>query len=229
MRSLIFLSLLACALCAESTKPLAGYRPLFNGKNLDGWETRGQGQWTVLSDGTLVAQRVWDRMMLSPEKKTFASDKEFKQWLDNQAWLYTKQEFGDFDLHVEFWTKTTGNSGISIRDSSRGEFGIATPPDFRKTPSKLGYEIQINNRYPDPTSTGSVYTFNTAPKDAMKEDDWNTFDIEVRKETIRVKLNGKLVSDIKCDPKRPVRGPIGLQLHDQFSLTMFRNVWIRDR
>lgn len=229
MRHFTALFLFTCVLFAEPARIPAGYHALFNGKNLEGWESRGDGQWTVLSDGTLVAQRVWDRMMLSPDKKAFASDKEFKQWLDNQAWLYTKQEFGDFDLHVEFWTKTSGNSGISLRDPSRGEFGISKPPDFRKTPSKLGYEIQINNKYPDPTSTGSVYTFNTAPKDAMKEDNWNTFDIEVRKETIRVKLNGTLVSDVKCDPKRPVRGPIGLQLHDQFSLTMFRNLWIKER
>src|ERR1044071_8309520 len=103
MRLLFFVTLAVWSLWAESSKPPSGYRPLFNGKNLDGWEQRGEGQWTVLSDGTLLAQRMWDRMMLSPDKKTFPSDKEFKQWLDNQAWLYTKAEFGDFDLHVEFW------------------------------------------------------------------------------------------------------------------------------
>lgn len=62
----------------------------------------------------------------------------------------------------------------------------------------------------------------------MKEDQWNAFDIEVRTQTIRVKLNGQLVADIQCDPQRPVRGPIGLQLHDQLSLVMFRNVRLRE-
>jgi hypothetical protein len=206
-----------------------GYRPLFNGHDLDGWESRGDGHWTVLSNGILAGQRVWDRAMFAPSKATFPSDKQFHDWLNRQAWLYTKQEFGDFDLHVEFWTKTAGNSGVSLRDPSRGQYAIADVPDFTRTPAKLGYEIQINNKYPDPTPTGSIYTFTKAPRDAMHEDDWNTFDIEARKDTLRVKLNGRLVSEMKCDPKRPVRGPIGLQLHDQFSIIQFRNIWIREQ
>ena len=204
-----------------------GWKPIFNGKNLDGWQVRGDGQWTVLSDGMLAGQRVWDRKLLAPGGK-FTTAKDFQSWLDRQAWLYTTAEYGNIDLHVEFWTKTTGNSGISLRDPSRGEHGIADPPDFKRTPAKLGYEIQINNRYPDITSTGSVYTFNKAPEQPMHVDDWNTFDIEARKDTISVKLNGTLVSDVKCDPARPQRGPIGLQLHDQFSLILFRNLWLRE-
>ncbi|MBL8175535.1 MAG: DUF1080 domain-containing protein [Bryobacterales bacterium] len=213
---------------AQHTKMPKGYRLLFNGKNLDGWESRGDGKWSVLSDGTLAGQRIWDRLLLSPGKTPLKDDKAYRDWLNNQAWLYTNAEFGDFDLHVEFWTKTEGNSGISIRDTSRGEYGISKPPDFNRTPSKIGYEIQINNQYPDPTPTGSVYTFTKAPKEAMMEDDWNSFDIEVRNGMIRVKLNGKLVSEMKADPKRPVRGPIGLQLHDQFSIVQFRNLWIKE-
>lgn len=226
MRTLVLLGLAASLALGQSGKPPKGYQLLFNGKNLDGWEQKGDGQWTILADGTLVGQRVWDRKMLAPGGK-FTTPKEFQSWLDRQSWLYTVAEYEDYDLHVEWWTKTQGNSGISIRDTSRGQYGVQEPPDFTKTPSKLGYEIQINNRYPDPTPTASVYTFNKAPKEAMDEDQWNTFDIEVREKTIRVKLNGKLVSDVQCDPKRPVKGPIGLQLHDQFSLVMFRNIWIK--
>jgi hypothetical protein len=226
MTRVTVLLLIAAAAFAQAKRP-RGYQPLFDGKTLNGWEPLGDGQWTVLADGTLVGQRVWDRKLLAPGGK-ITTPREYQAWLDRQAWLYTTAEYGNFDLHVEFWTKTTGNSGISLRDPSRGKYGIQDPPDFTRTPAKLGYEIQINNRYPDPTPTGSVYTFNKASTEAMKEDQWNTFDIEVRTATIRVKLNGRLVADIACDPKRPVRGPIGLQLHDQFSLVMFRNVWIRE-
>lgn len=214
-------------MAAAGQKLPKGAVALITDRTLEGWEKHGDGQWTVLSDGTLAAQRVWDRMMLAPGGK-FSDAKEFRAWLDTQSWLYTKREYGNFDLHVEFWTKTAGNSGIAIRDSSRGEYAIKTPVDFSKTPSKIGYEIQINNRYPDPTPTGSVYTFNKAPKEALKEDDWNAMDIEVRTDRIRVKLNGQLVSDVACDPKRPVKGPIGLQLHDQFSIVLFRNIWVRE-
>jgi 3-keto-disaccharide hydrolase len=229
MRFLLAVLLSSFLASAQDAHMPQGYRALFNGHDLAGWESRGDGHWTVLSNGILVGQRVWDRALFTPSKANFHNDQQYHDWLNRQAWLYTKQDYGDFDLHVEFWTKTAGNSGVSLRDPSRAEYAIADHPDFRRTPAHLGYEIQINNRYPDPTPTGSIYTFTKAPKDAMHEDDWNTFDIEARKDTLRVKLNGKLVSGMKCDPKRPVRGPIGLQLHDQFSIIQFRNIWIKDQ
>ncbi len=46
---------------------LAADTPLFNGKNLDGWEVVGDGQWTVMRDGTLLGQRTADvRKLLAP-------------------------------------------------------------------------------------------------------------------------------------------------------------------
>ena len=203
--------------------------PLFNGKNLDGWEVIGDGQWTVMADGTLLAQRTAD-LRKQLDRGTPTSKAEFNGWVNTQSWLYTKREdFGEFDLHVEFWTRTHGNSGISIRDPSRAKWGVATPPDFKRTPSKLGYEIQINNRYPDPHPTGSIYGFMDAPaQGVMKEDDWNAMDISTRGGKISVKLNGKLVAEHAGDPQRPKTGPIGLQLHDQFSIVMFRNIRIRE-
>ena len=149
--------------------------------------------------------------------------------MDTQSWLYTKREdFGDFDLHLEYWTKTTGNSGVSIRDPSRAKWGVTTPPDYTRTPSKLGYEIQINNRFPDPHPSGSIYGFMDAPKEGQHDDDWNSMEIFSRPEKITVTLNGRTVAEHAGDPKRPKAGPIGLQLHDQFSVIMFRNLRIRE-
>jgi hypothetical protein len=207
----------------------ADEKPLFNGKNLDGWEVIGDGQWTVMSDGTLLAQRTADLRKLLVPGGPMATPKEFKAWLETQSWLYTvRNDFQEFDLHLEYWTKTTGNSGVSIRDLSRAQAGVTTPPDFSKTPSKIGYEIQINNHYPDPHPSGSIYGFVDAPKDAQKEDDWNSLDIISRNDRIIVRLNGRVVADHPGDPKRSKTGPIGLQLHDQFSIIMFRNVRIRE-
>ena len=216
-------------LIAFSLAAPAADRLLFNGKNLDGWESIGDGQWTVMRDGTLLGQRIADVRKLLIPGATFDTKKEFESWENTQAWLYTQRnDFGDFDLHVEFWTRTQGNSGISIRDTSRAKYGVATPPDFTRTPAKIGYEIQINNRYPDPHPAGSIYTFVDAKPGAMREDDWNAFDIAVRNDKISVKLNGVVVAEHAGDPKRSKTGPIGLQLHDQFSVIMFRNIRIRE-
>jgi hypothetical protein len=37
-----------------------------------------------------------------------------------------------------------------------------------------------------------------------------------------------VVAEYAGDPKRSKTGPIGLQLHDQFSIVMFRNIKIRE-
>ena len=148
--------------------------------------------------------------------------------MDTQSWLYTKRnDFGEFDLHVEYWTKSNGNSGISIRDSSRAKWGIITPPDYTKTPSKIGYEIQINNRYPTrilPAASMASWTPQGRP--ARRRLERHGHPLAQRQDT--VKINGRVVAEHAGDPKRAKVGPIGLQLHDQFSITMFRNIRIQE-
>ena len=223
MKTVCLFALLAAGLCAADMKPL------FNGKNLDGWEVIGDGQWTVLSNGVLVGQRIADlRKMMAPGA-SFTTPQQYSAWMNSQSWLYTKRnDFGEFDLHVEYWTKTAGNSGVSIRDTSRAQWAITIPVDYTKTPSKIGYEIQINNRYPDPHPSGSIYGFVDAPKDAQRDDDWNAMDILSRNDKITILINGRVVAEHPGDPKRSKTGPIGLQLHDQFSLSQFRNITIHE-
>lgn len=223
MKPACLLAILAASLTAADMKPL------FNGKNLDGWEIIGDGQWTVMADGVLVGQRVGDLRKLMVPGTAFTTPQQFSAWMNSQSWLYTKRDdFGEFDLHVEYWTKSAGNSGVSIRDTSRAKWAITIPVDYTKTPSKIGYEIQINNRYPDPHPSGSIYGFMDAPKDAQHDDDWNSMDISSRNEKIAISLNGRVVAEHSGDPKRSKTGPIGLQLHDQFSIVQFRNIRIRE-
>lgn len=181
--------------------------------------------WTIWPDGTLIGQR-------NPGDPPFESGtitpQRYRGWVNVQSWLYTTRDFEEFDLELSYWLRKKGNSGISLRDPSRGKYGVMMPPDFTKTPSKLGYEIQLNNQYPDPTTSGSIYTLTKAEPGAQIDNQWNKMRIESRKERIRVFINGKLVSDHPGDPKRPSTGPIGLQLHDQFSVVMFRDVRIRE-
>lgn len=201
---------------------------MFNGKDLTGWESIGDGVWYVQQDGTLVGGRRPDRNEPAKGKDTMTR-KDYTGWRDNQAWLYTvRNDFNEFDLHVEFWARPMGNSGVSLRDPTRAKYGVVIPPDYTKTPSKVGYEIQINNEYPDPHPTGSIYGFMDAKVGAQKPNDWNSMDIESRNDIIRVRLNGVLVAEHPGDPNRPKTGPIGLQLHDQFSVIQFRNIRIKE-
>jgi hypothetical protein len=182
---------------------------LLNG-SLNGWEVIGDGVWTVMRDGTLLGQR-------DPKKA------------EHQSWLYTaKNDYGEFDLHVEWWTRLGGNSGVSIRDTSRAQYATGAAWDANRTPAHIGYEIQILNGYRDKYPSGSVYLFDAAKPGHQIENDWNSFDIESRNDGITVKLNEAVVSHYTGDPARSKTGPIGLQLHDATSVVMFRHIRIKE-
>lgn len=188
----------------------AQWTPLLDGKDLAGWETIGDGVWNVLQDGALVGQR------------------DIRQKSENQAWLYTKKDFANFDLHMEWWLRLACNSGVSIRDSSRARYAITAEWDPKKTPAHIGYEIQLINGYKEKFPSGSVYLFDKAKDGTMRENDWNALDIESRADGITVKINGQVVSHYAGEPDRPKSGPIGLQLHDKNTVVMFRDIKIRE-
>lgn len=208
---------------------------LFNGKNLDGWESVGSGLWIPTPEGILMGQ--WDPFDLpDPEpwlngvkgrlnRSRFKTD--FKVVI-NQAWLYTRREFYEYDLHLEWKVPPGGNSGIALHDPSRGRFTSGPEADLARTPSQIAYEVQIVNLDVEQDPTGSIYMVQSAHEDFRKEDDWNVFDIEVRRGSIRVRLNGHLVTEGTPIPGRPESGPIGIQLHDPASVILLRDIRIRE-
>jgi type 1 glutamine amidotransferase len=205
-----------------------GWRPLFDAKSLEGWEPRGDCKWSVLPDGSLLGRR-------TPGTAP-AGRKAYDAWLGLQAWLYTKAEFGEFDLHVEYWIPAGGNSGVSIRDRSRAHGAIdesdAARPDLsafpKTTPAHIGYEIQIIADDRETYPSGSIYSLVPAKSGVQRLGAWNSMEIESRNARIRVRLNGQTVAEGPGEAARPRTGPIGLQLHDRFSTAMFRNIRIRE-
>jgi type 1 glutamine amidotransferase len=214
-----------------------GWKPLLNGKNLDGWENRGESIWTVNPNGVLLGQRNHAKPNDPFQPVPWPVDqKQFGLWLGRQAWLYTIKEYTEFDLHLEYWLPREGNSGISIRDRSRAHFKIGEPDSVRPelagfpkdTPAHIGYEIQIIDVDATKFPTGSIYTFAAAKTGVHRPGEWNSMDVESRNERIRIRVNGMIVAESPGDPKRSKTGPIGLQLHDQFTFIQFRNIRIRE-
>jgi hypothetical protein len=214
-----------------------GWKPLFNGSNLDEWEVRGPGVWTIIDNGVLLGQRAHPNAA-APFNSPWPIDaQKYGAWLNRQAWLYTTKEFTDYDLHLEYWIPFGGNSGVSIRDRSRAHHAIGETdserPDLaafpKTTPAHIGYEIQIIDDAREKFPSGSIYTFVPSKTDAQRPSSWNSMDIESRGGAIRVRINGAPVAEYPGDPARSKSGPIGLQLHDQFTTVMFRNIRIRER
>jgi hypothetical protein len=193
--------------------------------DLDQWQANGDGIWTITKEKVLIGQR----KPVAEKERPREGTPEHRGWYYQQAWLYTKAEFGDFDLSFEYWIPVGSNSGIALRDPSRGAAGVMNPPDYRKTPSKVAYEIQLNNRYPDQHLSGSIYGLAKAPAGLQNDLDWNRMEIRAREGKISIFLNGKLAAEHAAPADRPRQGPIGLQLHDQHSVAMFRNIRVTSR
>jgi 3-keto-disaccharide hydrolase len=131
---------------------------------------------------------------------------------------------------------STDNSGVLIRFPA---LNASDPANDWRLASDKGYEIQIDDiRYnPDPVSphlfdplhqTGAIYALAPSSKIASNPPgQWNTFEIEATANTIKVTLNGQLVTTyaIPADDPRQREGHIGLQCHT--GNVQFRNVLIR--
>lgn len=230
----VFCGFFLMALCGAGADP--AWKPLFNGRNLEGWEIRGESIWNVMADGVLLGQRAHPEPA-SPFSAPWPIDrKAYLGWLYRQAWLYTAGEYGEYDLHLEYWIPPQGNSGVSIRDGSRAHHAIgeadAVRPDLARfpktTPAHIGYEIQIIDG-DEKNPSGSIYSVVPARTGLQRRAEWNSMDIESRSGYVRVRINGQVAAEGPADPARPKTGPIGLQLHDQFTFAMFRNIRIRER
>ncbi|MFN7994964.1 MAG: DUF1080 domain-containing protein [Bryobacteraceae bacterium] len=204
-------TLFACATFPVWAQQSTEWVNLLNGKDLTGWQVRGLGLWSVLDGGILAGQ-------CDPAKPCLP-----------QSWLYTDKEFGsDFDLSLEYWLRAGGNSGVSIGDRQRAKFAV-DPKTGWPTPARSAYEVNIDNGPGGEYDiTGSIYKMAEAKSGVQRRLDWNQMLIEVRKDLIRVTLNGQVVAEHPGLPDRPKSGPIGLQLHSPTDVVLFRNLRIRE-
>ena len=97
----------------------------------------------------------------------------------------------NFELKVDVMVKANANGGsnggvyILTEFEERGG-NVRASGDF---PSK-GFEIQINNAYTrDQVKTGSLYHVADITESPVKDDEWFTFHIVVKDQTITVKVN----------------------------------------
>jgi hypothetical protein len=224
MRRILLSFLLLAFVAAQTALAQRGDFDNLLGKDLSQWESVGDGIWKLTPDGILLGHRpVPDNSQAIVEGTSFAA------WKTSQAWLYTKKDYGEYDLHLDYFVGAPGNSGVSIRDQSRGQFAVSVPLDADRTPAHVAYEIQILADEPGQWPTGSIYGVARAKTGVQKLDEWNSLNIESRKSGIRVSVNGIVVAEHASLPDRPLTGPIGLQLHDRGSVVMFRDIWVMER
>jgi len=181
---LILLALAVLCGCKSASEPAGAWRPLFNGKDLSGWEIVGSGNWAV-RDGAIVVSR--------------------RQGELTNGWLATVQEFQDFKLRLKFRSALPHfNSGVLFRDPGHGKVG---------RPAFNGFELQLlddaagKERNPG----GSIYDLARAFPGKMKAGVWHDIEIDCIGNHIIAFVNGEKTAEIHS--RRSFEGAIGLQLH----------------
>ncbi len=200
-------------------------RPLFNGKDLEGWVVEGPSEF---KDGDKTAP-VWvvreGMISCMVTRGSFGFLR------------YKEQEFSDFHLQLEYRFQAPdspkarrGNSGVGIRTVP---FDPKQP--VRTRPSYACYEIQLmddTDKKPDKHSTGSLYRY-VAPKEqaAKAAPEWNSLEVRCLGPNITITLNGTKIVDVDQSTiselkNKPLKGYICLQNHG--TPVDFRNITIRE-
>jgi hypothetical protein len=211
---------LFCALLGAQT-----WKPLFDGKTLDGWEVcNGYASYKV-EDGAIVGTTAEG----SPN-----------------SFLCTTREYGDFILELETKTDPALNSGIQIRSHRHPDEGPVLVFEngkwvSRKVPKGrvYGYQVEISNEKSG--TSGGIYdearrgwlhniAGDPAASKAFKDNQWNHYRIEARGDTIRVWVNGVPCAHL-TDPLDQ-SGFIALQVHaykgEKPAQVRWRNIRIQE-
>lgn len=182
-----------------------GFKEMFNGKDLTGWQTTGN--WIVEKDNVIT---------LKPRPGESG-------WQRYDAYLATKKKYGNFELDLEFKFEPKGNSGVFMRIGDL------------KNHVDNGFEVQIldthgKEKFGHHDCGGVIRT--SAPKKMVVKPagEWNRYQITMIGSHLKVILNGELIQDLdlsKTDMKdRPMRGHISFQ--DEAKRIWYRNVRIKE-
>jgi hypothetical protein len=205
---------------AQASATEAGWTSLFNGKDFTGWKISKPESFKV-ENGAIAA-----------------NGRASHAYYDGP---FLGHKFRNFELKVDVMVKANpnggSNGGVYILTEFEEKGGnVRASGDF---PSK-GFEIQINNAYArDQVKTGSLYHVSDINESPVKDEEWFTFHITVKDQTITVKVNEKQTvswtqpADWNGGQEGPGRsitpegGTIALQAHDANSIVYYKNIRIR--
>ncbi len=163
----------------------AGFTPLFNGKNLDGWEG-DKSIWSVKA-GMIVGKT---------EK------------LDHNDFLASKQTYGDFVLKASFkLVNGSGNSGIMFRSKRAGSH------EMSGYQADVG-ENYWGSLYDESRRNKTLVAASKDALAKIHPTSWNHYVIRAMGKSVVLNLNGvESVRYREEDASIPVEGALGLQVH----------------
>lgn len=176
----------------------AGWKVLFNGKDLTGWSIKSGFATYKVEDGAVVGTTA------KGSPNTF---------------LCSDEKFGDFELTAMVKMTDPLNSGIQIRSKLKGEAhgGRVYGPqvEIEQSPGQSGFiygEAAGGWQSPEPTSKDPKVNSHSH----FKKGEWNEYRIKAVGRKIQTWINGEMVADLEYDAERykaNAEGLIGLQVH----------------
>lgn len=180
-----------------------GFRPLFDGVSLQGWEVDTPGLWTV-RHGMIVGKHAG---------------------LPYNDFLRTKRSYGDFELRLQFrLVGGSGNSGVQFRSAP-----AAIPHEVAGYQADVGQ--QYWGCLYDESRRKRILA--QAPPDSLQgldKDGWNEYLIRAQGRRITLALNGRTTVDYEeKEPGIAESGFLALQVHSGPGIEVhFRNLRIRE-
>ena len=220
------LALFATSLHAADPAPPAGFRALFNGKDLSGWYGLNP-HLSVKLEGDKKAENHAKQRAEFPQHWRVENGELVNAGTGPYA--TTDEEFGDIELRIEYKTVPHADSGIYLRGAPQVQIWDINQPDQPKNPDRL-------------PRLGSGGLFNNTPKTPGRDPlvvadkpfgEWNIFVIRQIGARTWVWLNDKLVVDGNVmenywDRTKPLpaKGPIMLQTHG--GEIRWRNIYVHN-
>ena len=174
-------------------------KSLFNGKNLDGWNIYGTEKWYV-DKGELICES--------------GPDKEY-------GYLATEDYYKNFELSLEFFQVSDGNSGVFFRSTIEG--------------TKIsGWQVEVA---PPGNHTGGIYESygrgwlikpDSTYDNIVKMNKWNKMKIIIMDDKVETFVNGIEMVNINDSKISKGNGSIALQIHSGGGIKVkWKNIYIK--
>lgn len=175
----------------EKEGPPAGFKALFNGKDLEGWHQKNGTATYRVEDGVIIG------------KTDEGSPNSF---------MCTKKNYDDFELMFEVKVDDKLNSGVQIRSRSlpdKDDGRVHGPQVEIATDGTAGFI------YGEALGTGWLTEPKTEDKivNAFKKGEWNKYRVVAKGKSIKTFLNDIPIAELEDEKTKMSSGFIGLQVH----------------
>ncbi|MFI9588537.1 ThuA domain-containing protein [Streptomyces sp. NPDC052236] len=182
-------------------KPKTGYRPVFNGKTLDGWKQAGPGKFNVV-DGELRSEGGMGMLWYQAKQLSAYSLKlDWKTAGDDNSGVFV-----GFPSSDDPWSAVNNGYEIQIDASDAVDRTTGAVYGFKSA------DVRARDRVLRPPGQ------------------WNNYEIRVQGERLQVFLNGVKINDFtNTDPARSLKdGYCGLQNHGADDKVSFRDIQLKE-